>query len=59
MDKFPDRFPKDSTESLGNPISETCNLQISNNILPNACKVAKFKPIFKKGENTSNYRPIS
>ena len=29
--------------------------------MPSACKVAKLKPIFKKGKKTdpSNYRPIS
>ena len=35
-------------------------LSISHGIFPNACKVAKLKPFFKKGKkfNGSNYRPI-
>ena len=42
-------------------LSEICNLSITSRTFPNACKVAKLKPIFKKGKKTdpSNYRPIS
>ena len=61
IDKFSGRFLKDGAEVLAKPISELCNLSISHSIFPNACKIAKLKPIFKKGKKTdpSNYRPIS
>ena len=40
---------------------DICNLSISLNKFPRAFKLAKVKPIFKKGRktNVSNYRPIS
>ena len=52
---------KDGAEILAKPLSEICNLSITSRTFPNACKVAKLKPIFKKGKKTdpSNYRPIS
>ena len=36
------------------------NLSISHGIFPNACKVAKLKPIFRKGKKVdpSNYRSL-
>ena len=61
IDKLSGGFPKDSAEILSKPISEICNLSISHGIFANACKVAKLKPIFKKGikVDLSNYRSIS
>ena len=61
IDKPPGRFLKDGAKILPKPISEIYNLSISHGIFPNACKVAKLKPIFKKGKKVepSNYRPIS
>ena len=52
---------KDGAEILAKPLSEIYNLSITSRAFPNACKVAKLKPIFKKGKKTdpSNYRPIS
>ena len=43
------------------PVNEICNLSISHGIFPNACKVAKLKPIFKKDKKVdpSNHRLIS
>ena len=59
-DKLSGRFLKDGTNILAKPISAICNLSISQGFFPNACKVVKLKPIFKKGKkiNPSNYRPI-
>jgi hypothetical protein len=36
------------------------NLSLSSGIFPNQMKIAKVRPIFKKGQkqNTENYRPI-
>ena len=55
------KFSKDGAEILIKPPSKICNLSITSRAFPNACKVAKLKPIFKKGKKTdpSNYRPIS
>ena len=61
IDNFPGRFLKDGAEILSKPISEICNLLISHGTFHNSCKVAKRKPIFKKGKKVdqSNYRAIS
>ena len=60
IDKSPGRFLKNDTEILSKAITETCNLSISYGIFPNALKVAKLKPIFKKDNkiHSYNYRPI-
>ena len=61
VDKLSGRFLKDGANILAKPISTLCNLSISQGVFPNACKVAKLKPISKKGKKTdpSNYRLIS
>ena len=61
VDKLSGRFLKDGANILAKPISALCNLSISQGVFPSACKVAKLKPIFKKGKktDTSDYRPIS
>ena len=55
------RFLKDGSRVLSKPISELCNLSIKLGSFPDSCKIAKLKPLFKKGSKTnpSNYRPIS
>ena len=60
IDKLPRKFLKDCAKILSKPISEICNFSISHGIFPNACKVAKLQPIFKKGKKVdpSNYRPL-
>ena len=42
------------------PFSKLCNLSIFCGGFPDACKVAKLKPVYKKGKLThfSNCRPI-
>ena len=54
-------FLKDVASLLATPIAQLCNLPISSGRFPDACKIAKLKPLFKKGFKTDlkNYRPIS
>ena len=62
VDKLSCRFLKDGANILTKPISTRCNLSVSQRVVfPNACKVSKLKPFFKKGQktDTSNYGPIS
>ena len=61
IDNLSGRFLKDGSRVLSKPISELCNLSIKLGSFPDSCKIAKLKPIFKKGSKTnpSNYRPIS
>ena len=60
IDKVPGRFLKDGAKILSKLLSGTCILPIFHVIFLNACKVAKLKPIFKKGKkiDPSSYRPI-
>ena len=50
VDKLSQRFLKDGANISAKPISALRNLSISLWVFPNACKVGKLKPIFKKGE---------
>ena len=46
---------------MAKSITELCNLSMRFECFPDACKIAKVKPLFKKGSKSdpSNYRPIS
>ena len=61
IDNLSGRFLKDGAQILASPIAQLCNLSISLASFPNDCKIAKLKPLFKKGSKTDpkNYRPIS
>ena len=61
IDKLSGQFLWDAVEISTRPICEICNLSISLGVFPDACKIAKLNPIYKKGKKTdpSNYRPIS
>ena len=61
IDRLPGRFLKDGADVLAKPVTDICNLSISLNKFPSPFKLAKVKPVFKKGQktNVSNYRPIS
>ena len=55
------RFLKDGSKVLATPITQICNLSIKLSTVPDECKIAKLKPLYKKGRKTDpkNYRPIS
>ena len=55
------KFLKDGANILAKPICALCNLSVSLGVFPNAYKVAKLKPVFKKEKknNPYNCRPIS
>ena len=61
IDDLSGRFLKDGSLVLSKHRSELYNLSIKLGSFPNSCKIAKLKPLFKKGSkiNPSNYRPIS
>ena len=61
IDKILGKFLKDGARILAKPISELCNFSMTLGSFPDACKIAKVKPLYKKGSKTdrSNYRPIS
>ena len=61
IDKISEKFFKDGAQILAKPISELYNLSMTLGSFPDACKIAKVKPLFKKGSKTdpSKYRPIS
>ena len=61
MDNLSGHFLKDGVKILAKPITDICNLSITSGKFPDSCKLAKLKPIYKKGSlaEASNYRPIS
>ena len=61
LDNLSGRFSKEGAEVLAKSITDLCNLSITSEKFPGSCKIAKLKPIYKKGSLTeaSNYRPIS
>ena len=46
------KFLKDGARILAKPISELCNLSLALGSFPDACKIAKVKPLFKKASKT-------
>ena len=61
LDNLFGKFLKEGATVLPKTISQICNLSINHSIFPSDCKIAKLKPLFKKGLKTDpqNYRPIS
>ena len=61
LDDLSVHFQKDGAKFLAKQISDLCNLSINSEKFPDLCKVAKLKPLYKKGSLTQpcNYRPIS
>ena len=54
------RFLKNSSNILCTPTDKICNLSIKLASFPDKCKVAKIKPLCKKGLKTDpkNFRPM-
>ena len=61
VDDLSGKFLKDGADILARPISLLCNLSTKLSSFPRSCKIAKVKPLFKKGSKTDpqNYRPMS
>ena len=61
LDNLTGKFLRDGASVLAAPVTELCKLSISLSVIPDDCKIAKFKPIYKKKSKTEpkNYRPIS
>ena len=61
IDNLPGRFLKDGSKVLATLIVQISNLSIKLSTVPDECKIAKLKPLYKKGKKTDpkNYRPIS
>ena len=60
IDNISGKFLIDGAELLANPICQIVNLSMISRF-PKECKMAKVKPLHKKGAKTNpqNYRPIS
>ena len=61
IDNLGGRFLRDGAKVLAKSITELFNLSIEKSTFPDACKLAKLKPLYKKGSKIEpkNYRPIS
>ena len=61
IDGLSGSFLKDGAKILSIPITDLVNLSILLSAFPESCKVAKLKPLFKKGSKLEpkNVRPIS
>ena len=59
LENLPGCFLKDGAKFLYKSISNLCNLSITSEKLSDSCKVAKVKPLYKKGSLTlpCNHRP--
>ena len=53
------RLLKDGANILAKPITKKCDISISSGLFRSDCKIAKLKPLYKKGSktNTENFRP--
>ena len=61
IDNLAVRFLKDGSNILCTPIAKICNISIKLASFPDKCKIAKIKPLYKKGLKTDpkSFRPIS
>ena len=54
VDKLSGRLLIYGADILAKPVSTVCNISIFQEFFPNACKIAKLKPVFKNGKNTNS-----
>ena len=61
MDNISARFLTDGINILAIPVPQICNLSIKLFHFPNYCKLAKLKPLYKKGSkmDPKNFWPMS
>ena len=61
LDNLSHNFLKEEATVLAKSISQICNLSVKYSIFLSDSKIAKLKPLFKKGSKTApkNYRTIS
>ena len=61
MDQIPAKFLRDVAKVLALPLRNIIDISIKLSTFPEESKIAKLKPIFKKGARADpkNYRPIS
>ena len=61
IDNLSGRFLKDSLVVFALPMSKLCNLSMKRSKFPLDCKIAKLKPLYKKGSKTDpkNYLPVT
>ena len=61
LDEIPAKFLKEGASFLKLPVTFLVNMSISDNCVPDAMKIARVKPLYKKNSNldVGNYRPVS
>ena len=61
LDEIPARFLKEGASFLKIPVTFLIKMSISDNRVPDAMKIARVKPLYKKNSNldVGNYRPVS
>ena len=60
LDNLGGKFLKDGATELSLPLTQLINFSIKSSVFPEQCKIAKLKPLYKKGSALvpKNYRPI-
>jgi hypothetical protein len=60
-DEIPDFIVKGCIEFIKKPLHFIFNESINQGVFPDLLKIAKIRPVYKKGnrQKISNYRPIS